>query len=181
MAKVYFQKHGVNNKIANRVGAPFTFEKLADAQGVLELDETDNANDIEDLRAWIKKGVGGVVELSNKAAFDDLKKNLALPEVKAAPANRIYQAKGPLEGTLARENAARATVPGVVAPAVVLKNAGSAAEQAQLAKLEEAAENLQAVLDSTPPAKPAGPRVGQPVPKAKPAEPGKPVAPPASK
>jgi len=136
MSKVYFHKHGVTNQIANSVGQPHVFEKLADSQGVCELDDVENASNISDLRAWVKKRLGGVTEISAEQ-YADLKKNLSLellPPVRP-PGEvqvRLFNQENPLD-KVAQEQAAQsarlAAGQASAAPAVASSPAASATVQ----------------------------------------------------
>jgi hypothetical protein len=140
MSKIYFLKQGVSNQLTSSSGQPFKFEKLADNQGVIELDETENASEIADLRGWIKRKLGGVSEI-DQAKFEDVKKNLSLAD-RPAPRNpgepqiRLFTAETDMD-KLAREDreasALRAAAQ-VVAPPVAERSLAESAKAGEPSK-----------------------------------------------
>jgi|GEM_PF-5269410 len=85
MAKRYFQKFNARIYLLDKDSKPVPFERLADNHGAIALDTENAAHKalLESLDAAILKGIGGVVELADEAAYQELKKKL--DPSKAAP------------------------------------------------------------------------------------------------
>ena len=74
MATRYFKKELVKNRLNTQRGDAIPFEEVADQRGVRALDDEKDAYLIEQLRAALKRRIGGVVEI-DEATYTELKKN----------------------------------------------------------------------------------------------------------
>lgn len=75
---VYFRKELCSNKFYFRDGTPAPFEKLAEGYGVLALDSEADKEKVENLRAAVKKGIGGVAEI-DESEYEETKKKFGSP------------------------------------------------------------------------------------------------------
>lgn len=94
MVKQFFHKQGFNNKVHNNNGVAVEFERLAEAQGVIAIDEEkpESKADLDALLLCIKEHKMGVSKI-DEAKYEELKKNL--PYVKPGPPESGFRIHDP--------------------------------------------------------------------------------------
>lgn len=150
MAKAYFRKELVSRKVHYKNGTPVPFEALGEGYGVLVL---ENEANIEDLRSYAVKGVGGVTEIDAEG-YEETKKKFGLKSSeKPHPAKRdksprVFHPED-LGKPLLQPNAPPVPGPGNAASAAGTAPATTAAEPVVLQGLDgiNIPANVQKDLD----------------------------------
>ena len=105
MSKRFFQKYNARIFLLDKESKPIPFERLAENHGAIALDPSNKAHAamIEAIDDAILKGIGGVLELKDEAAYLELKKKLdpslerprRLPGIRIADQNPIPAMREP--------------------------------------------------------------------------------------
>lgn len=132
MSKRYFQKVNARIFILDKKSRPIPFERLAENNGVIALDDQnpDHQIMIESLDEAVLRKVGGVIDLGTEEAYQELKKNLdpsKAPPKRRIPGIRIAD-QNPIPELTQPRPASDATAPGAVAPVVASTPVRRAAE-----------------------------------------------------
>lgn len=151
MAKHFFLKHGVRNRIQFKNGQSIPFTPVSESRGIIVIeDEIDGATSdamgylweakqqIADLDLYIKKRIGGV-ERIDEARYEELKKNPAPSreeKLKAQAPKLFVQSADPFNQSKA--SAAPATAPVAASPAEEPSSAVSARGAAGLGSIPPA-------------------------------------------